>query len=162
MKPAAMVGVGVAFAALIAAVVLLGPEVVVALSGPAEAPPPQKIALRPPPAPAGPPSPAPADAGAKVTEAPPPAPAPAPEPEPEPEPAPKKGPVGYLTLTTAPPGIAVLHKGEEVGKTPLKRLELPVGKQALALDLKGKRKNIAVTVQAGKEQKVKLDWARMK
>lgn len=162
MKSKAVVGIAVAFAALIAAMVLVGPELVVALSGPAEAPPPQPIALQPPPAaPPQPPVPAPVDAGA-AAEAPPAQPEPEPEPEPSPEPAKKKGPVGYLTLTTTPPGLAVVHKGEEVGKTPLRRLELPVGKQALALEHKGRRKNIAVTVQSGREQKVKLDWGRMK
>ncbi len=158
MKPAATAAIAIGFVALVAGVVFLGPTLVDAVAGAPAVPPPRPIAPVARPAPELPPAPAPP----VVTEPPSPPPS-TPPPAPPPEPKPKKAePVGYLSLSTVPPGIAVLHKGTQIGKTPLKHHALPVGKQAVALELKGQRKNLMLTVREGKEQKLNLQWAKLK
>lgn len=132
-------------------------------SAPAAAAAPAVPAAPPPAAPAAPagaaaPSPAEAAAPAAPAEV-----APPEEPPAAARPAAVVESQGYLTLAITPPGISVLHKGVELGKTPLRRVPLPAGKQALAcVDARGKRKLLAITIKPGKELKVSLAWARMK
>jgi eukaryotic-like serine/threonine-protein kinase len=166
VKPGVMAAIAAAFVATVAGVAFLGPDLVDAIAGKPVVPPPQPIA-RPAANPVQPEGSPPQDAGvandagSAVAEAPPSEPPPPEPPEPEPKPA-KVEPGGFLTITSNPPGITVLHRGVEVGTTPFKRLALPQGKQALALEFKGKRKQMLVTVRVGKEQKLNLNWAKLK
>jgi hypothetical protein len=159
VKPGLAIAIAVAFAALVAGMVLLGPELLDAVAGKPEvpAPVPFKKSDFGGAGAAAPLSANGIDAGTVVE-----APTPPPPEEPKPARVVKAPPVGYLTLTTVPPGIAVLHKGQELGKTPLAKVPMPIGKQAVALDHKGKRKNLMLTVREGKEQKLTLKWDKLK
>lgn len=165
MKPAVVAAIAVSFVALLAGVVFFGPDLIDSVAGKPTVPAPVPFkrtdfdntgTSTPPSAPL---SASGSDAG--VEPEPPPAPVLPPE-ESKPVKVARASPVGYLTLSTVPSGIAVLYKGQELGKTPLQKHPMPIGKQAVALDLKGKRKNLMLTVKEGKEQKLSLKWDKLK
>jgi hypothetical protein len=156
VKPRVVAAIGVGFVVLVLGIVLLGPALLDVLAGPPRPPPIEPLAIKgvppAPPPPAAPPPPVAPDAGAPaaVETAPPPV---------EEKPA----PAGFLTLTTTPAGLKVAHRENELGKTPLKRVALPVGKQVLTCtDAKGRKKSLTVTMKEGKEQKLSVSWAKMK
>jgi hypothetical protein len=159
VKGKAIAGVAVGFVMLVTGLVLIGPTVVELIEGPQKPPPAQPIA----PVAAqqrGPPQVAAAvpDAGSAAVAVAPTEPSAAVEPPPE-----KQEAVGFVTITSVPAGLKVALEDKELGKTPLKRVALPVGKQALTVtDAKGRKKAAAVTVKEGKEQKLNLSWAKLK
>ena len=149
------------FVMLVGGLVLLGPTLVELVEGPPRPPPAQPIAPSAPQERGPPPAPiaAATDAGStQVAVAPPPPVIETPPPAPE-----KKDPVGFVSITSTPSGLSVALKGDELGKTPLKHVALPVGKQALIVtDAKGRKKSAVVTVKEGKDQKVSWTWAKLK
>ncbi|MEC7524296.1 MAG: protein kinase [Myxococcota bacterium] len=70
-----------------------------------------------------------------------------------------EGPVamGRLTLTSTPPAV-VFHDGEELGRTPLRNVELPAGLVALELETPdGERHRSGVMVRADDHSSTHLD-----